>query len=194
VGIAHRDDRDVDRRAVAELDRPEREPAVAPLRREPRGVEGNVRRIEIGRSHVDGDAAVALLAQLEAAVHRVDDDGALVGEAALANEADEAARAVAALLDLVAAAAVEDAIAEVGAGARRRLDDEDLVGADAEAPVGDALELRAVERERLLRRVDDDEVVAGSLHLGEANAHGAIIDARSGGLSDKATARPAVAS
>jgi hypothetical protein len=138
-----------------------------------------VRRVEVGRSHVDGDTAVVLLAQLEAAVRRVDDDGALVGQPALADEADEAARAVAALLDLVAAAAVEDAVAEVGAGARRRLDDEDLVGTDAEAPIGEALDLRVVEHERLLRRVDDDEVVAGSLHLGEANAHRAIIDARS---------------
>ena len=96
----------------------------------------------------------------------------------VAHEADEAARAVAALLDLVAAAAVEDAVAEVDARRRARLDDQDLVGADAEAPVGEAAQLRGVELERRARRVEHDEVVARALHLREAQPHGGIIPPR----------------
>ena len=54
----------------------------------------------------------------------------------VADELHEAARAVAALLDL-AAVGVEDPVAEIGVGARRALDDEDLVAAHAEAAVGE---------------------------------------------------------
>ena len=107
----------VDAAPVAQLDRPERQPRFDRARREPGRVERHVQRLEVGRAHVDGDAAVGLLAQLEAAVHGLDDERLLVAEAARADEADEAARAVAALLDLVAAGAVEDAVAEVDARA-----------------------------------------------------------------------------
>ena len=60
----------------------------------------------------------------------------------LAHEAHEAARAVAALLDLVAAVAVEDAVAEIDARRAALLDDQDLVGADAEPAVAEAAHLR----------------------------------------------------
>ena len=93
-------------------------------------------------------------------------DLALVGEALVAHEHDEAAGAVAALLDL-AAVGIEDAIAKVGVAACAALDD----AAPGRSPrrSGDrrARELRRVERELLARRVDDDEVVAGALHLRE---------------------------
>ena len=64
---------------------------------------------------------------------------------AVADELDEAARAVAALLDL-AAVGVVDPVAEVGVGARRPLDDEHLVAADAEVAVGERAQLRARQR------------------------------------------------
>jgi hypothetical protein len=176
----------VDAAPFAELDRPERQPRFDRARREPGRVERHVQRLEVGRAHVDGDAAIGLLAQLEAAVHRLDDERLLVAEAARADEADEAARAVAALLDLVAAGAVEDAIAEVDARRGARLDDQDLVAADAEAPVADSAQLRGIEIERRARGVEHDEIVARSLHLREAQPHDAIIGT--------ATARPAAAS
>ncbi len=150
-------------------------------------------RIEIGRAHVDGDAAVGLQAQLEAAVHGLDDKPALVAQALVAHVADEAARAVAAVLDLVAAAAIEDAIAEVDLGPRRLFDDQDLVGADAEAPVGERLQLRGVERQRLARGVEDDEVVAGALHLGEVNTHDRDYRVRTPAFNTR-KARPAAVS
>ena len=46
---------------------------------------------------------------------------------------------------------LEDAVAEIDAGAERGLDDEDLVGTDAEAAVGECLQLRGAEGERLAR-------------------------------------------
>jgi hypothetical protein len=47
------------------------------------------------------------------------------------------------------------------------LDDQNLIAADAESPIGERTDLRSRQRERRLGRIDDDEVVAESLHLGE---------------------------
>jgi len=66
---------------------------------------------------------------------------------------------------------VEDAVAEVDAIARRRLDHQDLVGADAETAISDASHLIAREIELLTHAVEHDEVVARTLHLGEAQFH-----------------------
>ena len=100
---------------------------------------------------------------------------ALVGQAALANEVHEAARAIAALLDL-AAVGIEDAVAKIDAGLCRLLDDQNLVAADAEVTIGDAPDLAGVEHDGLGDRVENNEIVTQSLHLGEANAcvHGAV--------------------
>ena len=100
------------------------------------------------------------------AARGLDADRALVREPLVADELDEAARAVAALLDL-AAVGVEDPVAEVDVVARRRLDDQHLVAADAEAPVGEPPQLRRRQRHALPHAVDHDEIVAEALHLGE---------------------------
>jgi hypothetical protein len=82
-----------------------------------------------------------------AAVHPSHAQGRARGQVLVEHVADEAAGAVAALLDLVAVGAVEDAVGEVHAGRSRRLDDQDLVGADAEAPIAAAAAaVRASER------------------------------------------------
>ena len=81
-------------------------------------------------------------------------------------EARETARAVAALLHL-AAVGIEDAVEELGIRVTWRLDEQHLVTADAEAPVGDRADLRLVERDLLVDRVEHDEVVAQPVHLGE---------------------------
>ena len=73
VRVAHRDDGEIDGAALAELDRPERQARPGAARRQPGDVERNVGRLEIGRPHVDADAAVVLAAQREAAVHGLDD-------------------------------------------------------------------------------------------------------------------------
>jgi hypothetical protein len=148
VRIAHRHDGELERLAV-ELDALEGRPARC--------------------AHVDAHFAVGFQARRDAAAERIDADVALGGQAPAVHELHEAARAVAALLDL-AAVGVEDAVAEIDVG-RPALHHEDLVAADAEVAVGEPLELRAREREGLAGAVDDDEVVAGALHLGELELH-----------------------
>jgi hypothetical protein len=99
--------------AVAQVQRPQLEAALARGCAGP-GVEGHA-AVEHRRVHVHRDAAVGLQVQLQQVV-----DGLararvrLVGQAAVVHVAHEAARAVAAVLDLVAAV-VEDAVAEVHA-------------------------------------------------------------------------------
>jgi hypothetical protein len=105
-------------------------------------------------------------------------DLALVREPLVQDEAREAARAVAALLDL-AAVGVVDAIAEVVARIPRGLDDEDLVAAHAEMAIGDAPHRLLIELHALAHAVQDHEIVALALHLGEpesgAFVHGPIL-------------------
>ena len=103
VRIAHRHHRHFDLRPSPSSIGHSGKPSTR-ARRQPGGVERHARRIEVGRAHVDGDAAVVLHAQLERGGSSSRRDRPLVGEALVAHEAHEAARAVAALLDLVAAA------------------------------------------------------------------------------------------
>ena len=75
----------------------------------------------------------------------------------------------------LAAVSVEDAVAKVHVRAIGRLDQEDLVGTDAQAPVGQMPQLRRRQVDALAHPVEHDEVVAGTLHLGKAQTHGAIM-------------------
>jgi hypothetical protein len=72
----------------------------------------------------------------------LDADLVLAGQAPGVRELHEAARAVAALLDL-AAVGVDDAVAEVVGGVARLFHHQQLVAADAEMPVGEAPHLVA---------------------------------------------------
>ena len=95
-------------------------------------------------AHVHGHFAVADDLRHDDPARRLDADPRRLRVPVVAHELDEAARAVAALLDL-AAVGVEDPVAEVDVGARRPLDDEDLIAADAEPPVGEPPVLRRGE-------------------------------------------------
>jgi len=97
---------------------------------------------------------------------RLDADFGLGRESLVVNETHEAARAVAALLDL-AAVGVPDTVAEIRIDSRRFLDQKDLVAADAEVAVRDLSGALRGHLDRATHAVQDDEVVAGSLHLGE---------------------------
>jgi hypothetical protein len=68
-----------------------------------------------------------------------------------------------------------DHVLEIDALGRRGAHREDLVGADAEMPIGQETVLRCAEAERGAGFVQHDEVVAGTLHLGEADSHRGII-------------------
>jgi hypothetical protein len=89
------------------------------------------------------------------------------------HEADETARTVAALLDL-AAVGVEDAITEIalrGSGSGRLLDQQDLVAADAEMAIRKLPQALGTKVEALAHAVEDDEIVAQSVHFGKAEFH-----------------------
>jgi hypothetical protein len=83
---------------------------------------------------------------------------------------DEAASAVAALLDL-ATVGVEDPVAEIDVGARWPLDQQHLVAANAEMTIGKANDLSSVEFDALADAVEHHKIVAQSLHLGEFETH-----------------------
>jgi len=57
------------------------------------------------------------------------------------------------------------------AAALRGLDEEDLVAAHAEVPVCEGLREACRDLYALSHAVDDDEVVAGAVHLGELELH-----------------------
>ena len=83
----------------------------------------------------DGHLPVGLEPRHDEPAGRLHAQLALVGQALVADEDDEAARTVAALLDL-AAVGVEDPVAEVRV-ASRALDQQHLVAAHAEAAIGE---------------------------------------------------------
>ena len=70
-----------------------------------------------------------------------------------------------------AAIVVIDTVAEVAAGQARLFHHQDLVGADTETAVGQALPLGRREVDILIDGIDDDEVIAGAMHLGKLEFH-----------------------
>src|SRR5690606_10892933 len=132
--------------------------------------EGNVPGRETGRAHVHPDLAVGQHQQ-------GDDPGAgahlqlvLAGQAAIPHELGETAGAVAALGHL-AAVAVVDAVVEIHVGGGGRLHHQYLIAADAEVAVGEAAGEVRCHRQFLGDGVDDHEVIAEAVHLGEAQQH-----------------------
>ena len=96
-------------------------------------------------------------------------DGAALAPGLRHDQRSDAARGVAAGLDL-AAVGVADAHEDVGGGILRRLQDDQLIAADALATIGNAARGRIVQREGLAAGVDYDEVVAQAMHLDEGAA------------------------
>ena len=131
---------------------------------------GDFRRSEFRHTHIDGDVLVVLQAQRDHALHRFDPNLALPGQPPLMREADETARAVAALLDLTAVG-VENPVAEIDIGAIRLFDEQNLIAAHAEMPVAEMAQLFCIEGDRLANAVDHDEVVPQPLHFREFDAH-----------------------
>jgi hypothetical protein len=100
------------------------------------------------------------------------------------HKAGEAARTVAALLDL-ATIAIEDAIAEIDVGARARFDQQHLVAANAAMAIGQEAQLLGCQFERLANPVEHDKVIAEAMHLGKCQFHrdsgfGSVHQQRSG--------------
>jgi len=86
----------------------------------------------------------------------------------LADQRGDAARRVAARLDL-AAVGVEYPHFDVGL--RRRFEQDQLVAADAVAAIGNRMRPRRRHLDAVRARIDHDKVVAEAVHLGEAVRH-----------------------
>jgi len=133
--------------------------------------EWNPGRREDRYAHIDAHRAVVLEARDDDSAEGFDADFAFRAQPLLMNETYEAASAVAALLDF-AAVGVEDAIAEIDVRLASFFNEQNLVTADAEVAVGEQAQLRRGQRDRLTKPVEDDEVVAQSVHLDECQLHG----------------------
>ena len=115
------------------------------------GKKRNLGRQKTRLAHVDRDIAVGFEARGNHPLQRLDADLALVGQALLMDETDEATRAVAALLDL-AAIGIEDPVAEIDAGLAGRLDQQNLIATDPEIAVGEVAKLFRGKRNCLTKR------------------------------------------
>jgi len=160
VRIAERDSTDLDR-ATGELERV----AVGRARRAERQRAG----IEVRHAHVDRDLSVGLDAGVNRASGAVEDERATACQATAVQQGGDAARAVPALLDLVAG--VEDAVEDGAVRALRGREHQCLIEADAGAARGETAQSPWREHRRISRRIEDDEVVADPVHLREIDAH-----------------------
>jgi hypothetical protein len=86
------------------------------------------------------------------------------------DKAHETARAVTALFDL-AAIGVENPVTEIDPRLLRGLDQQDLVATDAEMAISQVTQLFRCQRKRLANAVEDDEIVAQTVHLREFKFH-----------------------
>src|SRR5882672_9322514 len=162
VGIPHGEDGDLDR-ATRDLERPAHSRLSC---RQASRIERHAPRIELRGAHVDAHLAVALQAWGDDSGKGFDANFGLLRESLVVHEPDEAARTVAALLDLPAVG-VPDAIAEIGAFSPWPLDQQHLVAADPEVAVGDPLCQPGRHFDGAAHPVQDDEVIARALHLAE---------------------------
>ena len=90
------------------------------------------------------------------------------------DELDEAARAIAAVLDF-AAIGIENSVAEVGLGVRGGIDQQDLIAANAKLAVGKGPGAFGGHVNRLAHSIEDHEIVAGAMHFCEVPDHVGII-------------------
>ena len=128
--------------------------------------EGYVFRQKARLAHIGHHAAVRLPLHADFSLHRLKWNRVARNVAPLKRKAPDAARTVAALLDFIAVA-VEDAVAKRFAFLLRRVEQKQLIRADAESPVRQTAHKLRSYLYRFRHAVEDDEVVPGPLHLGE---------------------------
>ena len=92
--------------------------------------------------------------------------------AACMQERGEASHAITALLHL-AAVGVEDSVVDIGAGAARGLQNHGLVETDAIVAVRKLAPALSRRQAAVAWRFEHDDVVAGAMHFGELEPHGA---------------------
>src|SRR5690606_5986016 len=125
---------------------------------------------EIRHAEIDADDTFAAHARIDRA-RRAREPQLAVGQMSSGgDEARNAARTVAALLDL-AAVRVEDPVSGVARAVVGERDEQKLVEADAEAAVRETPHDVRFRSGSLPRPIDDHEVVAETVHFREADLH-----------------------
>jgi len=125
------------------------------------GLEWQRARIEVRNAHRHGDEPIRSQPRIDDPARAVHRQMRPARRAPACDEAGDAARAVAALLDL-RAVRVEDPVVDVGPRPARRQEHQCLVEADARVAVGQSSQLVLRRDLAGIRRVEDDEVVAES--------------------------------
>ena len=157
----------------------------------------DLRRIELRHAHGDGITVVTQPHHVVGGQRAVDAETIAPGDAVAHQPGGHATRAVAALLRR-RTVGIPDAVGSDRILAARRLDGQDLVAADAEVAVGQSRSQRRIRRRRAVAQVDDDEIVAGAVHLArsaarrQAPACGSVI--LSAGVAGSSTASSALSS
>ena len=116
------------------------------------------------RAQIDTDVATSRRLRVNEPGRRLQAD--VAGPGLLHQQRGDAAGGIAAGADL-AAVGIEDAHEGVRVRHRRPLDYDQLIAADPLAPVGNRPRKVRCHRNRARARVDDDEIVAESMHLGK---------------------------
>jgi hypothetical protein len=167
---------------IAKRDRPdlERAPLDFELVRVARRLRGKGQgtRVKVRYAHVDRDRCGAD-ARVHHACGTVQGDGTVLGQPAVMQQGGDAARAVAALFDLVAVG-VEDAVEHGRIGPPGAREHQRLIEADAGAAIGEAAQALGLQDGFVGWSIKDDEIVADPVHLREIDAHRAASIAQIG--------------
>ena len=139
-------------------------------------IKGQCGQLKNGRAHVHVNAAVRRHVQGEHAVEGLHAHCVALAQVLVAHIAHKAARAIAAVLYLLAVGVV-NGVSKINIRAARRggPDAKYLVRAHTEMPVGQKTVLRSRQTQQPAGFVKHHEIVAGALHFGESDSHMHII-------------------
>jgi hypothetical protein len=133
-------------------------------RAQPDRVEWDLVGLESGCSHIDPNPAIGVEAQGDQATQGLDAQGGGIRQALIMNKSGEATGTIATLLDLPTIG-IEDPIAKIGIGSGRGLNDQDLIAPNPEAAVSEPAAEGGRRFKRLAQRVNDDKVIASTVHF-----------------------------
>ncbi len=133
-------------------------------------VERQTTRLKIGYAHVYGNESIALDAGRDETGRTIERESITAGLPSPMEEGCDTAHAVTTLLDLEPVS-IEDPVKNEGIGPPGLLEHQCLIETDSLTSVRELPELFSRRRSVPLRQVEDNEIVAGTVHLGEIDAH-----------------------
>jgi hypothetical protein len=135
-------------------------------RAQPDRVEWNLAGLEPGCAHIDPNPAIVADAQGDQATEGLDAQAGRIRQPLIMNETGKTTGAIAALLDF-APIGIKNTVTKVGIGLGRSLNDQNLIATNPEAAVGQPPAEGWRGLERLAQRIDDDKIIAGTVHFGK---------------------------